>query len=68
MSPFYYDPLDVVLHQEVDVLPVTLPHLPLLILDVRGGSLRERQESLALDVPSDLVDCRLQLVDLSPDI
>ena len=43
MSPFYDDPLDVVLHQEVDVLPVALPDLPLLILDVGGGPLREGQ-------------------------
>ena len=68
MSPFYDDPLDVVLHQEVDVLAVALPDLNLLILDVTGGSLGEREESLALDVASDLVHCRGQLVYLPLDV
>ena len=68
MSPLDNDSLDVVLHEEVDVLPVALPDLSLLILDVGGGPLREGQQSLALDVTPDLVDCRLQLVNLSLDI
>ena len=68
MSPFYDDPLDVVLHQEVDVLAVALPDLNLLILDVTGGSLGEREESLALDVASDLVHGCGQLVYLPLDV
>ena len=68
MSPFYDDPLDVVLHQEVDVLAVALPDLDLLVLDIIGRSLREGEEGLALDVTPDLVDGGLELVDLSLDV
>ena len=68
MSPLDNDSLDVVLHEEVDVLPVALPDLPLFVLDVGGGPLGEGQQSLALDVTSDLVNGRLQLVNLSLDI
>ena len=68
MSPFYDDPLDVVLHQEVDVLAVALPDLYLLVLDIIGRSLREGEESLALDVTAYLVDGCLELVDLPLDV
>ena len=68
MSPFDDDPLNVVLHEQVDVLAIALPDLPLLVLNITGCTLGEGQESLALDVTSDLVNCRLELVNLSLDV
>ena len=68
VRPLDDDPLDVVLHEEVDVLAVALPDLDLLVLDIIGRSLREGEEGLALDVTPDLVDGGLELVDLSLDV
>ena len=68
MCPLENDPLDSVLSHHVDPPPVRGPHPDLLVLYGGGPLLGEGEQGPPLDVTSDLVNCRGQLMVLLPDI
>ena len=68
MRPLEDDPLNGVLGHHVDPPPVRGPHPDLLVLDGSGPLLREGEQSPTLDVASDLMNSRGQLMVLFPYI
>ena len=68
MRPLKDDPLNGVLGHHVDRPPVRGPHPDLLVLNSSCPLLGEGEQSAALDVTSDLMNSRGQLMVLFPNI
>ena len=68
VRPLEDDPLNGVLGHHVDPPPIRGPHPDLLILNGCGSLLGEREQGPSLDVSSDLMNSRGQLMILFPYI